>query len=202
MISCRVSGRRLSAAVLAAGLAFSAACSDDKPDEGGTSLPRATTTSTTSAAERYAIPETITPEYVNDVLAALNHVYGDVFRSYLTSKQLSPADVVPLRAIYSQAEFEEQAAALAKTPLGSPDDYPSPVGDRRITVTRILSTSPTCVSAEGTYDFSAVLKSPPALRSVWLSLRAKDTASDVNTLNPTPWSIATENLTAEDKCAS
>ena len=187
--------------LLAVGALLSA-CSNDEPDEGGTRVPRATTTSTTSAAERYAIPDTITPEYVNDVLAALNHVYGDVVRKHISTGELSPQDLVPLRAIYYEAEFQEQGAAIGRSPRLPDEKYASPIGDRRISVDRLLTTRPECVAAEVTYDFSPLLVEAPPPGRGWLSLRPKEAGTDPDGRNPTPWAIASESLSEEDKCAS
>jgi len=186
------------AALLALGVLLSA-CSNDKPDE-GTSVPRATTTSTTSAAERYATPETITPEYVNDVLVALNEVYGDVVRKQIQSSQLEPQDLIPLRAIYAEAEFKQQAAALAQSPARPPEAYHSPIGDRRIVVDQLLPATSMCVAVKGSYDFSNILKQPPPPRAVWVTLRPKDAGSDPRGLNATPWHIASEELTKGRLC--
>ena len=180
--------------------ALVAACSNDDPDPGATTLPRATTTSTTSDADRYAIPDTITAEYVNDVLVALNHVYGDVVRKRIETRQLQPQDLIPLRAIYSEAEFQEQAAAIAQSPFRPPEAYQSPIGDRRISVRRVLTATPTCIAVEGTYDFTAILQQAPAPRAVWVTLRLKDAGTDSEGFNATPWSIASEDLAEVNRC--
>lgn len=180
--------------------AFLGACSD-KPDEGATSLPRATTTtSTTTLAERYAVPDTITVEYVNDVLAALNHVYGDVVRTYIERRELSPQDLVPLQSIYSEPEFKEQAASIARSPLQPRGEYPPTIGDRKITVDKLLSVSPTCVSIEATYDFTAVAEQSAPPSKGWLSLRPKPTVNEPGGPNPTPWIISSESNDPEDAC--
>lgn len=209
VISCRVSSRPSRGATLARQLAgtaltvlvLSAGACSKKTDDGATTLPRATTTtSTTSLAERYAVPDTITPEYVNDVLAALNHVYGDVVRKRVATQQLSPEDLLPLRAIYLESEFARQSEALAKSPFGSPQDYRSPTGDRRVVVGELLAASPACISAEGTYDFSEVATQPPPPRPVWVTLRPKEAGTDPQRLNPTPWAIAAEELEEHNRC--
>jgi hypothetical protein len=191
---------RLSLRLCLLSLALLAACSS-KPDHGATTLPRPTTTTSTTSAQRYAIPDPITPAYVNDVLAALNHVYGDVVRRQIAVNRLEPQDLVPLRAIYSEAEFKQQAAALAQSPSRPTEAYQAPIGDRRIIIEKLLRVGPACVSAVGTYDFSSILKQAPPPRPVWVSLRPKDAGTDAQHLNETPWLIASEDVTEVDRCA-
>lgn len=187
--------------MLAPGVLLSA-CTNDKPDEGGTSLPRATTTSTTSAAERYAVPDAITPEYVNDVLAALNHVYGDVVRKKAIERSLQPTDLIPLRAVFNDPEFEVQAELISKTPPKPLGEYTDPIGERRVTVIKLLTANPDCIAVEATFDYSSLLRHPPAPAVGWITLRHTQTEADPQNLNPTPWSIARDSITEENGCDS
>lgn len=173
------------------------ACSNDKPDDGATNVPRATTT---SAAERYAIPETITPEYVNDVLAALNRVYGEVIRKKAVEQSLQPADLIPLRAVFNDPEFQAQAELISKTPPRPRSEYQDPIGERRITVVKFLTATSTCIAIEATFDYSALLRQPPAPATGWITLRPTQADADPQNLNPTPWSIASDSVTEENGC--
>lgn len=184
-------------------LVLSAGACSKKTDDGATTLPRATTTtSTTSLAERYAVPDTITPEYVNDVLAALNRVYGSVVRTYIETRALQPEDLLPFRAIYYEGEFADQAAALARSPLRPRDQYRPEIGDRRVTVDELLSVSKTCVAMEATYDFSALSEQPAPPSKGWLTLKPKVPSGEATDLNPTPWQISSESNEEENGCAA
>ena len=170
-------------------------------------MPRATTstTSTTTAEQRYAIPSDpakIDAAYVNDVLAALAHVRGDVFRKYVTTRRFEPQDLIPLRAIYSDAEVQPQAEAMIKTPLGQPEDYQSPVGDQVITVVDLLAVRTDCVSVKVNRDYRAIQKAGKADVKSWISLRPKPANIDPTNLNPTPWVIATERVSEFNGCDS
>jgi hypothetical protein len=200
--------RRLALACVAAALALiSGACggSDDEPSTTGATVPVESTTTSTAPADPYAIPSDpskIDKEYVDRVLAALSKVDGDAFRRYVETKQLSPLDLVPLRAIYNDPEFQGQAEAFAKTPIRAPEEYHQPIGDRKITVNRLLTARLDCISAEVTYDASAIrLQAPPPLTR-YLALRHKQPGADPKNFNPTPWAIAWDGDQPEDKCVA
>ena len=159
-----------------------------------------TSTSTTTLEQRYAVPATVTAGYVNDVLVALNRVYGDVVRKQVTSGRFEPADLVPLRAIFSENETFQAGYALTHSDPKPADVYHAPIGDRRMSVIRLLTVRADCISLEALYDFSAVVRNPPAPSSGWISLRPKEPAADPGHVNPTPWMIATEEFRVEDKC--
>jgi hypothetical protein len=186
---------------LVIGAASLAACSNER-DEGASSVHRATTTtSTTTLAERYAVPATITIEYVNDVLAALNTVFGGVVRAYIETRTLKPDDLVPLRAIYYEGEFRDQTAALTRSPLKPRDHYRPMIGDRRVTVDRVLTASSQCIAVEATYDFSALSEQPAPASKGWVTLKPKQPDTDPTRRNPTPWQIASESNDPENGCA-
>ena len=162
----------------------------------------ASTTSTTSPEQRFAIPRVITASYVNDVLVALEEIYGGVVRKHIETRLIEPADLVPLRAIYSENETFQAGYALGRSAIGPRSDYAEVIGNRRVTVDRLLTVRPDCISFEASFDFSAVARNPPPPVKGWLALRTKDEEANAMGLNPTPWMIATEEFRAEDTCAT
>ena len=184
-----------------------AACSSDDPDEGGAEVPRTTTTtssttSTTTAEQTYAVPETIDAAYVNRVMEALNKVYGDVVRKKVSSGEFREEDLIPIRAIYNDPEFEQAAFALGRSPIGDLAQYRDPLGDRKITVLKLMTAKPDCISFEAAYDFAAVVKESEPGHG-WITLRPSQQDSDPANLNPTPWSVALEELKTEtDGCST
>jgi hypothetical protein len=197
------------ALVVLAALGASACARSGASDGGATVAKAATTTtsapattSTTTLEQRYAAPATITPEYVDEVLIALNEVYGGVVRKYIETKRFEPSGLVTLRSIYSENEVKQSGFALTRSAPKPRDQYPATIGTRRVTVTRLMTVRPDCVSMEATFDFSAVNLHPPAPSQGWLALRPKDAGADPQGLNHTPWMIAAEEFHAEDTCAA
>ncbi len=66
---------------LCAGLVVLAACSSGTKPGGTATVPTAApTTTTTAAADPWAVPATITPAYLDRVLAELDHIDGNAKR--------------------------------------------------------------------------------------------------------------------------
>lgn len=163
-----------------------------------------TTTTTTTLEQSYAIPADpakIDAGYLNAVLSALFHVFGDAQRKKVATGQVLPADLLPLRAISNDPDFETRARLFASTPVGDRRDYREPIGDRRVTVTRVISAHPDCVVVEVSFDFSPILVNPPSPTTAYLTLRPTQPGVDPDNLNPTPWSISNEDTEPEDRCA-
>lgn len=161
-------------------------------------------TSTTTLEQSYAIPDDpaeIDAAYLDRVLAALFHVFGDAQRKKVATGQVMPADLLPLRAISNDPDFETRARLFATTPVGNRRDYREPIGDRRVTVTRVISARPDCVVVEVSFDFSPILVDPPPPTTAYLTLRPTQPGADPDDVNRTPWSISNEDTEPEDRCA-
>jgi hypothetical protein len=164
----------------------------------------ATTTTAPAAADPYAIPPDpakIDAAYLDGVLAALNHVYGAAARKRITTGRFEQTDLIPLRALYNDPEFAQQAEALAKTESPPADQLQSPIGDRRMTVKQILLAKQDCVALVVNYDFSAIRKDPPPVKDWYVTLEPHDPNTDPQHLNPTPWSFGYDGDTPVTSCA-
>jgi hypothetical protein len=162
------------------------------------------TTTTTTLEQAYAVPAEpakIDAAYLNRVLGALFHLFGDAQRKKVATGQVLPADLLPVRAISNDPDFETRARLFATTAVGDRGDYREPIGDRRVTVTRVISARPDCVVVEVTFDFSPILVDPPPPTTAYLTLRPTQPGADPANLNPTPWSISNEDTEPEDRCA-
>src|SRR5919109_5443591 len=76
-------------------------CSGGRDDD---TLPQPATTSSTTAD--YSVPETIDVAYVDRVMAALDHVYGDAIRTLATERTITEEFLDRLAAIYTPSEFD------------------------------------------------------------------------------------------------
>ena len=199
--------KRLGSLIVAVAVALVApACSRGEADAGGAVVPRATTTSqpettTTTSADPYAIPAVIDADYVNRVLAEFSRIEGDLFRKYVSTRLFEERDLVPIRAMYADAEVRRQAESFAKTRILPAAEYRDPIGDKLVLVESILAAGPECVSVKATFDFSPIRTNPPPVSPGWISLRPKPEGIDPLKLNPTPWVIASDSLTEENRCA-
>ncbi len=84
----------------------------------------------------------IDADYVNRVLAALNHIRGDLARKQLATGQLSEAALIPLRAMYSDSELPIQAQIVVKSVVPPRERLRDPVGDPRLDMDSSYSRCP------------------------------------------------------------
>jgi hypothetical protein len=108
----------------------------------------------------------------------------------VTSDQLPPDVTDRIRAIYNDPLFTRELRVLSEEFVAGFANVKKPPGDRRTTVLRVLSASPTCVWMETHTDLSAVTTTPQDMAaSEYLALTLKRPGIDVGQLNPTPWAI-------------
>jgi hypothetical protein len=159
-----------------------------------------TTTSSTTLEQSYAVPDVIDTAYVNRVLAALEHIAGDVVRKIHTTGQFAQEDLIPLRAIYNDPEFEIQAQGFALLVADDPSGRHEQPGDPLVEAVRIVRTQAACIYVEARVDLGRILRQSPPPRMVFLQLALTQASADAGDINPTPWSIADEDLKEEAKC--
>lgn len=182
--------------VLVAALALAAGCNGKADGGPQTTLPPPPTASTTPP-DPYAVPAVIDEAYVNRVLAALDQVEGDVVRSLVANRVPQIDDTKRLRAIYNDPQFQlelDDLVTFAKTDLSQ---YKVPPGNRKTTVTRVVTTKPDCIYVEASTDFSEVVRvlaerPPDEVKAI--TLRPTQAGADQQDLNPTPWSITNAEL--------
>lgn len=172
-------------AVLVVATFLVAACSNGSDEaQQRTTVPTAPALTTTT--NPYTVPEVIDAAYVNRVLAGLDAAVGDVVRMVAQERTVSPEALARLRAIYSHEEATAQANGLI---LDLAAGFPGfRGGDRRSTVSKVVTVSPECIFAEVSRDMTPVAANPsPDLAVQWVALRPLDAENDPGHFNPTPW---------------
>lgn len=144
-----------------------------------------TTTSTTIS---YAVPATIDVAYVNKVMAALDHVYGDAIRHLAQTKTVDPRFFDYLGALYSPTELKFQQSSWSREQqqpgFGRLLDVPA---DPRTTVTRLIQVSSSCLFIAVDRDFGPIYKEPvQKLSNRYIALTPATTPV---ALNPTGWKM-------------
>jgi hypothetical protein len=137
------------------------------------------------------IPPVITVAYVNAVLRALFHVYGNATRTLLITRQVSTSVKADLRSIYNDPAYKQQLAAAQLSLNGVIDNVRGDAGDPVTVVKRLVSESNTCIFFEASTNLSSVLIHPtPSAASEYYELRPKQAGNDPLHLNPTPWAMS------------
>lgn len=157
-------------------------CSGGRDDD---SLPPSVSTST---APDYSVPAVIDVAYVEKVMEALDHVYGDAIRILAKERQITKEFLEHLAAIYTPKEFEiAQEIWVKDIAAGLVGLLPTP-GDPRTTVLRLVRVEPQCVVAAVDRDFTATRDRPVVTTPQhFVGLVPSSDASD---LNPTPWRLS------------
>ena len=158
-----------------------------------TTLPPATTavTQPTATTLNLSAPPTDAqlqdPAYWNAVLAKLNRVAGEAFRSAVRSRAVEPSAVEALRQVYGPVLFEDEHEVLAEVAAGKGNGVLMPPGDAVADVTSIVKTDPRCAALTATLDYGKVNPTVGTSRVAMKLLRRQSTeAADAN---PTPWKI-------------
>jgi len=148
---------------------------------------------TTSAAlgpNPDVVPLVITADYVNAVFKVLNHLDGDVTRSLVADRKVTPQDGAILRAIYNDPLYQEEVKIAGETLRSDMSVFRRPPGDRITTVENLVDTSPQCIFVATHSDYSQVAFHPTssAISEFWM-LTPKQAGADPNDTNPTPWAL-------------
>ena len=180
--------RRLTASAvvigaLAAGSGLPA-CSKSTSAGGTATLPTAPPTT----ADPWAVPATITPDYVNRVLASLDHDEGQALRLARHDNALGPEFMAIEKSIRPsghelQIEVDLETKSIA---AGWPNTKLVP-GDRRSTVQRLIKADHACIEAATAEDYSAVTAGTPSPYPQWY---VGLIPSPVTGSNPTHWAYS------------
>jgi hypothetical protein len=137
------------------------------------------------------VPPVITVAYVNAVLVALNHVYGNATRALRSSHAITPQVMRDLRSIFNDPLYNQQIQAAGVSLHGAIDNVRPNAGDGTTVVTHLISASPRCIFIETSTDLSRVLVHlTPQAASEYYELAPKNSKNDGSRLNPTPWAFA------------
>lgn len=141
----------------------------------------------------------IDAEYVEGVLAALDHVQGEVVRRLVATGKLTATDRADLRAVFADPEYAIQVEGFAQL-LADVDRAKRPPGDNVSSVVSVVSASRRCIYAETLVDVSATVVDPPPPYRLFVALRPKARGADPEARNPTGWAIAAEHPDRRDAC--
>ncbi len=156
--------------------------------------PTATVPQGTTTTNPYAIPAVIDAAYVNRVLAGLDQAVGDVTRLIVATRTVPPEAIDRLKVIYLDRGLLQLVVDTYQHDLlgGLEGVRPDP-GNRRTTVTELLTVKPRCVFARVQTDASAVALSPSSMREQWVGIIHMETAPPVS-FNATRWGYIYEGF--------
>lgn len=150
-----------------------------------TAQPATTTTLNLSAQPTFA--QLHDTAYWNAILAALNRVVGDAFRSAVVTRAVEPSAVDALREVYGPTVFSGQYESLVEISEGKDNGLIIPPGDPVASVTSIVKADERCVALTTSLDYGKVNPRIPTANNV-VELRARGESESA--VNPTPWTIA------------
>ena len=138
--------------------------------------PTATVPQGTTTTNPYAVPAVIDEAYVNRVLAGLDQAVGDVTRLVVLNRTLPPEAIDRLRVIYVDDGLLQLVVDTYEHDLlsGLEGVRPNP-GNRRTTVTELLTVKPRCIFAKVHTDVSAVALRSGAMVDQWVGLVPMET---------------------------
>lgn len=174
------------------------------PAEGGdgsASSTGATADAGKISGDPFVVPAKTDAAYVNRVLRGLNKVYGDVVREVRRTGSVGPSQLESLRAIFNDPLFARQEKLFESVADEDPARLQEPMGDRKMTVRRLITAGPRCIFALVAFDFSAVLKNAPETEPSYVTLEPTQDSADPRNINPTPWSMSRESETRGNGCA-
>ena len=135
---------------------------------------------------------------VNEVLAGLDGVVGDVQRMLVRERRITPEITDRLQAVYTGPELLNQIDAFKIDVAGGLARYRSTPGNRLTVVSRIIGSRPDCLFAEVRRDYSSISPGPaqpPA--DLYVVLVPKRAADDPGGHNPTTWAMLYDGVQAD-----
>lgn len=184
-------------ATLCAALIVLAACSGGNdqasPPTGatvGTEPPRTTTT------DPYAVPAVIDAAYVNRVLAGLDAAVGDVVRMVVSTKTIPREAYDRLRALYGTDSLLQFKLDSFQSDLREqlPGYRPNP-GNKRTSVSELLSVARSCVFVKVIRDYSEVSTNASLTADIqWIAVRPLDNSRDPARYNTVGWTYVYEGF--------
>ena|SRR5947209_10507424 len=198
MICSRAVRKQAAWRVLAvATLVAAAACSSGKP-KATPSATVPTAPAQTTTTDPLAVPDAIDAAYVNRVLAGLDAVVGDMARVVVQSKTIAPEAISRLRALYkTDSRLQLEIDILQEEARHGFSDYRSAPGNQKTEVKKLITQRATCIFAQVTRDYSAVVTTPAAPQNQWVILVPIDRSRDPLNYNRTSWMYAYDGFQSD-----
>jgi hypothetical protein len=147
------------ARVLLVAVALLGACNRGDGGRTDDTLPPRETTSTTMD---YAVPDVIDVAYVEKVMEALDHVYGDAIRILARERQITKEFLEHLAAIYGSRFFSLAERLWVSEVADGLATIRTRPGNPRTTVQTIIRSDASCVVIAVDRDFSGVRTAAPS----------------------------------------
>ena len=154
------------------------------------------TTSTTT--DPFAVPDVITLEYLDRVLAELDRIDGEATRKIVAAKALTPEAIALIESIYTEPELATRLAIMRTHLEKVLANLKGDPKARETNATELISAGPECVFLRATRDFSRSAVIPPPPQTTYIALAP-------TTSNRTGWTIAFDSFNEdssrpEDPC--
>lgn len=169
-------------------------CSGGRDDD---TLPPPATSST---SVDYSVPDVIDVAYVEKVVTALDHVYGDAIRILAKERQITKEFLEYLAAIYTPKQFEfTQGIWVRDVASGLSGLRPDP-GDPKTHVQELIQADRECIVVRVDRDFSSTNEQPD--QATPQEYVAVVPAPNERPLNPTPWVLSFDGFVATPEGAA
>lgn len=182
------------ARLLLAAVALLGACSGGDGGRTDDTLPPRGS-STTSTTVDYSVPAVIDVAYVEKVMEALDHVYGDAIRILAREREITKDFLEHLAAIYGDRFFELAQRAWVREVADELPTLAEHPRDPTTEITELVQATPECVVARVFRDFGPTRKTPPKPTPQRFIALIPQRDRDVSRLNPTPWIMSYDGYT-------
>lgn len=147
-------------------------------------------TTTVAPIDPTAVPDEVTPAYVEAVLAELQRVNGEALRLAVDQGVVGEDVSIRLRAINTAEHLGTVVGFLVGDAAQGFPTTVRPPGRIQMTVTEVLAEADGCVAVRASGDFSGVTVDGATDVPLVLELVAKPGDVDPDRLNPTPWVLS------------
>ena len=166
-----------------------AACPRGAADGSDDTLPPPPTVTTTTTPN-YDVPAEIDAAYVERVMKALDHVYGDAVRHLAQSRTVDEEFLKPMVAIHNPRFFGLTQDLWVKTQAQDFAGLKLDPGDPVTRIEKLVASDRNCLLIEGDRDFSPLFTSDdPTNHDRFVALTPLAANRNPGRVNPTPWTI-------------
>lgn len=176
--------------------AFAGCGSHDRSGPTARVAEQAPPTTIATIDDPYAVPQVIDVAYINQVLAALDHIYGEAIRTLVRDRAVTPQFTDLMRSIYTEEQLHQitDLAAHARD-KGFSTMSPTPA-DPKTVVQRVLRASVTCIFVAVDRELSPVSAPGPTIPvpQNYIALQRSADSPAARDPNPTIWRMAYEGF--------